>query len=250
MVLWARAHSSSVVLCDADTSAEVDVDEEFAGNCLLENRVSWNGFRPDLADRLDATLRDATDERPLQAFFEEYPFVLPLALFGGLHQYSWAFPRPRLGGGTFIPDFLACDRDSLGFQWKIIELESPLANPLNKDDSVSRACHHAVQQIRDYRRWLRDKLAFERQQGWPGISGECECWVVIGRRQERRRVAQERLADFKGERIAVHSYDHVLENYKRAQAFIDGSIRQTEEFERQHGPFPGLPKGRVGGDVA
>ena len=217
--------------------------DDFGGHCQPDNRLIWHELREDLADQLDAVLGGAQDERPLQAFFEQHPFVLPLALLGGLHQYSWVFPQPRLGNGIYIPDFVACDRDSLGFQWKLVELESPTASATNKDDSVSHACHHAVQQIRDYKRWLRDNLGFERQHGWHEITGECESWIVIGRRGDRSEIARERLADFKKESIAIHSYDHIVEGYRHAQAYINSEIRRIEEFARVHGPFPGLAGG-------
>jgi hypothetical protein len=187
--------------------------------------VAWNEYRTDLADRLQALLDHAEDERPVQEFLEAQPFVLPLALFGPLHPNAWCFPRPRLGGGTFIPDFMACDRDSLGFQWKLVELESPTARPTNKDSSISRDCHHAVEQIRDYRRWLRDHAEFERGQGWPHIHGDCEAWIVIGRRGERTESARERLADFKKEAISIMSYDRLVEQYRQTQVLVNGVLK-------------------------
>jgi hypothetical protein len=196
-----------------------------------------------MAEHLAAVLDTAEDERPLQAFFEDFPVVLALGLYGGLHERSWVFPRPRLGGGIYIPDFLTCDRDSLGYQWNLVELESPRLRPTTTTGAVSATTHHAVQQIRDYRRWLRDNIAFERDQGWHQITGDCDGCVVIGRRYDRTPIEDERLADFRADRILVHSYDWVLEKYRSVQNYINGSIRDFERFVAEHGPFPRTSRG-------
>jgi hypothetical protein len=121
------------------------------------------------------------------------------------------FPKPRLGGGKFIPDFLYCDLNSLGYTWTLIEFESPTLDATNKDGSVSHDCHHAVQQIRDYRRWLRDNALFEENRGFKGLNADCEALVVIGRRDVgRTELEQQRLADFRKETIEIASYDRLL----------------------------------------
>jgi hypothetical protein len=71
-------------------------------------------------------------------------------------------------------------------------------------ENVSADCNHALQQIRDYRRWLRDNALFEEKQGFKGLNADCEGWVVIGRRDaDRTELEQQRFADFRKERIAA-----------------------------------------------
>ncbi len=197
----------------------------FGGRCTKEASLEDVTLARATVDEFETVLAAATVEKPLQELFERHPVLLAFGIFGGLHQHSWVFPRPRLGNGKWIPDFLVCDHDSLGFQWRLIELESPSATPLNKDESVSAACHHAVEQIRDYRRWLRDNAPFERLEGWADISADSPGWVIIGRREERRALGEQRLADFRREGIEVHSYDYLLERCRRAQAFIESHAR-------------------------
>jgi hypothetical protein len=121
------------------------------------NFVEWNKPRDlKLLDELKKILDEAQDERPLQQFYMEHPYLLALAF--PVHR-CWVFPKPRLGGGRWIPDFLLCDLNSLGYSWTLIELESPRMEATNKDERVSAACHHAAGQILDYRRWLRDCAA-------------------------------------------------------------------------------------------
>jgi len=170
--------------------------------------VEWTKPRdPRIVAELETILNEAKDERPLQEFYSKHPYMLALAF--GPHC-CWVFPHPRLGGGRYIPDFLYCDLNSLGYQWTLIELESPTMEATNKDESVSKDCHHAIQQILDYRRWLRDSALFEEKQGLKGLNADCHAWVVIGRRDDRTELEQQRLAEFKKQKIEIASYDRLL----------------------------------------
>lgn len=172
------------------------------------NWVDWTAPRdPRLFDEYARILNEAKDEQPLQAFFTTHPYLLALAF--PVH-HSWVFPKPRLGGGKWIPDFLVCDRNSLGYQWTLVELESPTMEATNSNESVSADTHHAVQQIRDYRRWLRDNALFEQSQGYRGLNADCDGFIVIGRRDGRTALEQERLADFRRDHIEIASYDRLL----------------------------------------
>jgi hypothetical protein len=171
--------------------------------------VEWYRPRdPALLDAYEHVLNEAKDEMTLQAFFTDHPYLLVLAV--PLHC-CWLFPKPRLGGGTWIPDFLVCDYNSLGYKWTAIELESPLMRSTNKDGSVSAGCHHAVQQILDYRRWVRDNALFEEKQGYRGLNADCDGIVVMGRQNaDRSELERQRLADFRKQHIEIASYDRLL----------------------------------------
>jgi len=179
--------------------------------------VEWYLPRdPVLFQQFDKTLNESTDERPLQEFLSQHPYLLALAF--PVHC-CWIFPKPRLGGGKHIPDFALCDLNSLGYKWTLIELESPTMDATNKDGSVSKDCHHAVQQILDYRRWVRDNALFEEKHGFSGLNSDCDGWVVIGRRDgERTELEQQRLADFRNQRIEIASYDRLVSS---ARAHFD-----------------------------
>lgn len=143
--------------------------------------------------------------------FGSHPYLLALAF--PVHN-CWVFPKPRLGGGKWIPDVLLCDQNSLGYHWTLIELESPKMEATNEDESVSAGCHHAVQQILDYRRWVRDYALFEEKQGYRGLNADCDGFIVIGRRDSRTDLEQQRLADFRQRHIEIASYDRILDQIK------------------------------------
>jgi hypothetical protein len=196
------------------------------------NFVEWNKPRdPKLLDELRRILDEAQDERPLQQFYMEHPYLLALAF--PVHC-CWVFPKPRLGGGKWIPDFLVCDLNSLGYRWILMELESPRMEATNKDESISADCHHAVGQILDYRRWLRDNALFEEKQGFKGLNADCEGYVVIGRRDGgRTELEQQRLADFRQERIEIASYDRLLYQAKDHLEHVNSGWENAAELSEK-----------------
>lgn len=190
--------------------------------------VDWNRpNRTHTINEFSRVLDAAKDEHPLQELFAREPPILALVL--GAHR-CWLFPKPRLGGGQLIPDFLFCDLCSLGPSWTLIELESPKASPVTSAGSVSRECHKGIEQIQDYRRWLLQNASFEDQHGWYGINAECKGWVIIGRREEREAVAVQRLADYRRDQIEIASYDRILDYFIDHQNHIDSRWRKIKEL--------------------
>jgi hypothetical protein len=118
-------------------------------------------FSERLLDELERLINRSEDERPIQEFLRDHPYVLATALYP---HNCWIFPYPRLGGGQHIPDFLYCDRNSLGYRYILVDLESPTMPALNRNQNVSAGTHHAVQQIQDYRGWLRANSLGEQRQ--------------------------------------------------------------------------------------
>jgi hypothetical protein len=175
-------------------------------------------------------LRNARDERPLQRFFEQNPVAL---LFGLVRPHTaWIIPHPSLPrpqGGGGVPDFIVCEWSSIGPKWTLIELESPKKSPVTKT-GVSSICNHAVEQINDYRRYLRDNALFLRDNGWPDIHGECDGVVVIGRRTDTNRAGlSPKLVAFRRQAIDIVSYDRLLERCAEMQNFVnwnDASLKQ------------------------
>ena len=114
---------------------------------------------PDIVDEFERVLADAVDERPLQMFLASAPVLLgPLAPPGGSY---WCLDRPQLGA-EFVPDFLLASATSAGFRWIAIELESPTVKALTKAGLPARKLADALGQIRDWRTWLTDNIAYAR----------------------------------------------------------------------------------------
>lgn len=218
---------------------------------LAPHEVDWNGYSANHLQELESVLAQACDERPLQTFLADHPHVLILGILGQKRQ-AWALDQPSFAG-EFIPDFLIGMRDSLGPTWMLVELESPTMEILRQDGEPRHELNHAVQQIRDYKRWLRDNHDFfRRKSGCWGIEAGCTGTVVIGRREMRGdRLGAERVRDFRNENIDVMSYDRLVESYRRQCEWINHEARRITEFasqvERHRQITPGSDRAKGGG---
>jgi hypothetical protein len=164
-------------------------------------------------DDFERALADAPDERSLQRFLASFPMLLaPLAPIGGS---VWCLDRPRFGS-ELVPDFLLASITSIGFRWAMIELESPNEPALTKAGLPAKKLAEALKQIRDWRTWLTDNVAYARgERGLKDIEPTCPAYVVIGRRAalDSRQVKIYRALSTDG--VAVMSYDRLVEQMRR-----------------------------------
>ena len=167
------------------------------------------------------TLNDAQDERSLQNFLGELPHLLTCLLPPG--RGAWCFDRPRLGS-EFIPDFLLCTESSIGKQWLMIELESPMKSPLTRAGVPSQKLNEALAQVRDWRAWLRSNVAYAQSQlGFENLDAECEGVVVIGRRHSIDARHAVRYRELSRERTTIMTYDRLVDAMGRGRSIMEGS---------------------------
>jgi hypothetical protein len=194
-----------------------------------QHPVKWNRSTPGLIRNFEETLESANDEKPLQAFFEKNPQALLTGIVSP--HIGWVIPRPKLqepDGGFWQPDFIVCDWTSVGPEWFIIELESPMEGPLIKNGDTSRICNHAMNQIGDYRNALEEHGHFIRGDGWPKLHGKFRGVVVIGRRSDPlREKYSNRLRQYRNNDIEIMSYDRLFDTCKTFQNMMDIRDAQT-----------------------
>lgn len=195
----------------------VGVLEKWADCVITRGREA----APEIVDEFGRLLSDAVDERPLQTFLASAPMLLgPLAHSGGRF---WCLDRPRLGA-EFVPDFLLASATSAGFRWTAIELESPTAKALTRAGLPARKLAAALGQIRDWRTWLTDNVAYARQErGLKNIDGNCEAIVVIGRRSSLDPRQANRYRALSSDGITVMSYDRLHDSMRNSSNF--GTIK-------------------------
>lgn len=174
----------------------------------------------DIVAEFERVLADAVDERPLQSILAFAPVLLgPLAPPGGSY---WCLDRPQLGA-EYVPDFLLASATSVGFRWIAIELESPTAKALTKAGLPARKLADALGQIRDWRTWLMDNVAYARQErGLKDIDGNCEAVVVIGRRSSLDPKQVNRYRAISTDGITVMSYDRLHDSMQNGSSYGTG----------------------------
>lgn len=164
---------------------------------------------------LQDTLADASDERPLQTFLAAHPHLLTALLAPG--QGAWCWDRPRFGG-ELIPDFLLCTRNSTGEQWVMVELESPTQPPLTRAGLPTAKLNEALGQVRDWRAWVRQNIAYAHQQlGFRGLTAESPAYVIIGRRSAINAKHTAKYRELSSEKTTVMTYDRLIETIRRGR---------------------------------
>ena len=158
-------------------------------------------------------LNDASDERPLQSLLSVNPVILRALLPPS--RCFWCFDRPKFGN-QYIPDFIICCKDSTGFKWTLIELESPVKTALNARGRMSSGLTEAIGQIHDWRIWLRRNIAYAHAElGFNEINAECPCVIVIGRRAQLNPKLISQYRELSSSDLAIMTYDRLIDSARR-----------------------------------
>ncbi len=168
---------------------------------------------PSIWRLFEDVVADAADEASVQTFLAAHQQLLTCLLPPG--RAAWCWDRPRLGG-ELIPDFLLCTHNSTGYEWVMVELESPTERPLTSPGRPARKLNQALGQIRDWRGWLRQNIAYaERQLGFDGLNAESRAVIIIGRRGSINGRHAAKWRDLSSESTRVMTYDRLLETIRR-----------------------------------
>jgi len=149
--------------------------------------VRWDTITLDEVDKFDLVLGSAQDEAPIQRFLQEHPGFVVQPLRGG--HGRWAVPLLRLGA-EFVPDFVLAENSSIGFEWTLVELESPRARFFNRRGDPTQTVVHGIRQVSDWRAWLVNNVDYARRPrhqnglGLVDIRPDCAGWVILGRERD------------------------------------------------------------------
>lgn len=177
-----------------------------------------------LVEEFKDHIDDARDERPIQEFLARHPVLLRPLLPEG--QEYWCFDRPRFGS-EYIPDLLLCTRNSSGYHWILIELESPSKAAIVRDGRRSADLAEALRQVDEWRIWLRQNIQYAQTTlAFTDIDAESPAVIVIGRRHRLMQQHTKRYRELSSPagRLSVMTYDRLLES-ARDLAVLAGSSR-------------------------
>lgn len=182
---------------------------------LDDYRVDWLASPAEATSALQLALEAEPDEAAVQAVLSEHPILLARTLGGG--HGRWIIPKVRLGS-QYETDFVLGQRSSRGFEWTLVELESPKHSMTTKGGRQSAELTQAVHQIRQWRSWLAQNLDYARRPphedglGLTGIAPAPEALVLIGRRgNPRNGQSATRNSLYAENRIDVHTFDWLLD---------------------------------------
>lgn len=187
-----------------------DYSSFFEKHSVELDHLGFPGAVTELRQLLDARV---VYEEKLQNHLTRHPYILS-EQFGHCHH---VFPKVDLGG-RYEADYFCLDIPSTGKEWFGIEIENPMLQVVTKAGHKSAKLENALQQVRDWRTWVRENLSTARgapQNGGIGledINPDFFGWVIIGRRSSftdefneiRRQVERD-------ERIKIRSWDGIVE---------------------------------------
>jgi hypothetical protein len=199
-------------------------DDPYRDSPWPENGVLWLHVDPEVVKEFEAVVETATSEAPIHAFLERNPVLLSQILGGG--HGRWIFSKSRLGA-EHVPDFMLCEKDSGGYHWTLLELENPHFPPLTQSGEQSAKLTHAIQQVRDWRIWLRKNIQYAQQElGFVDLDSDFQGIVVIGRRRSLNDEHRERYRELSNGRITVMSFDRLLDMVRGAAAIHSALIQE------------------------
>jgi hypothetical protein len=184
---------------------------------LSEFHVDWLGISIEEIEQIEKkyweALESATREEDMQQFLKENPYILIRWLSGG--HGRWVLPKPKFGE-RYIPDFLVSDEDSIGYNWKLVELESPTAKMFTRTGDFTQVLNHAIRQVSDWREWIKQNISYAQKPkrdgglGLINIDSNAQAYIIIGRRSEDVNPNSRRQYAENG--IFIHSYEWLLSN--------------------------------------
>jgi Domain of unknown function (DUF4263) len=177
------------------------------------NFVCHSKLPLDFVSQLQRVVDAAADERPIQKWLEKNPAALVLHLSA---TTGWLFGRPKLGA-EFVPDFMFCNWDSSGYHWSLVELENPNFASLTREGSQTAKLTRAVQQILDWRIWVRANIQYAQHQlGFRDLDDGFRAYIVIGRRKDMNERERLRYRELSRGGLEVLTYDRLVESVARS----------------------------------
>lgn len=191
----------------------LDVDGWLGEN---EAPVDYDNYH-DAVDELERLLDREVSENQLQAYLTENRYLL-----GQMFQHCYyVFPRVNLGS-EYEADYFCLDQPSSGIEWYGVEIECSTKQVITKSGRKRAELEHALQQVRDWRSWVRNNMAYAQRRkgkygiGLEGIHADFFGYVIIGRRKHFNTKFEEIRQDLRrNERIEVRSWDSLVEHGRR-----------------------------------
>jgi hypothetical protein len=177
--------------------------------------VWWDKVPRKLYVEYSKALSLAKHEREMQKFLQDNRMLLT-QLVGGGHG-RWVIPNFKFGS-EYVADFILGEKHSFGYDWALVELEGPKNKPFTKAGNPSARLSHAIKQIQEWRSWISSNISYcqlsesNNGLGLVDIRSESRGLIIIGRRGDfsgHERIRRQMSID---SNIAIHSYDHLLNN--------------------------------------
>lgn len=201
-------------------------------NIRFEDVVWESNIPPNASIEFRKHLDSATGENSTQDYLKANRELLALFTSGG--HGKWVVPKPKFGS-EYVPDFVIGSKDSIGFNWVLVELEPVDAKMWNQDGTQSERLRGGIKQILDWRLWLQNNLQKAQKTdgdglAFPHIDPRSPGIVFISRAAEEDKhplkekvKAYRRQIEFENN-ISIRSFDSILVELDAKREFLQRKL--------------------------
>lgn len=177
--------------------------------------------------KYESLLGGKAPESSIQAFLASHVYFFNCIA----RHHTPIFSRVKLGS-NFEADFAFFDPSSFGAEWNFVEIESPTKQLFTKTGNQSAALTHAVQQVRDWKRWIAEQLTYAREL-MPLIKYPF-FYVFMGRRCDLTEKTWEKLQQLNYETrmwLEIGTLDRFVSGANSAKALAHQQLRAYSHAE-------------------
>lgn len=163
----------------------------------------------ELLNNFRSLLEDTTKEQELQDFIEANSILI-----APYSQKEDVYPKYKLGK-EHITDFIIENKPPTPFSHTCIEIE-PASEPLflrakGYETQLTQRTNHAIEQLRDWRIWIRDNIAYLKND-FPSFD-QCEYILIIGRGNSFTTMQRRKITELNAEHNwrSVYTYDDLAD---------------------------------------
>jgi len=222
-------------------------EESRADDPLGEFLVNWDVVTHRDEEALSQFLETRSAKAATLRYLESNPCVLVQHLTGG--HGRWVMPQ-RLIGSDNAADFLIAHKDSGGYNWTAVQVESAQATFFTKGEMLSARLSGALERIAAWRTWVEANLEQARRPriegglGLTHISSRVPGMVIMGRRTSLSEGALTRRREIgEATNTQLHSYDWLVESIQSRATALRGErsrhLRVEEKTARLRAIHPG-----------
>jgi len=179
-------------------------------------------------EKYENILSKAEDEAPLQKYFTDKSYLIASIVassrFG--HHDLYVFPHKRLAE-QYVPDFVICGTNSMGYGWFFVELQSPSTQIVlksgNKKGDPAEQAREGLNQIKNWNRWIKKHYEYARKESGLNMKDIdpdfCFYRLIIGRSSDFKEGfinewRKKEISSFKGN-LDILSYDRIKGYYEK-----------------------------------
>lgn len=201
----------------------------------FKHRIDWSLITQDcipirdLIAKWEVMLSQRLTETQYHNFIRRHA---NLFLVDGMSSH-FSVSKMKLGSELELDFAVPNDQRSRGLFWTLIEIKRPHDSLFSSDGTPSKHLNRALQQVRDWRRWLRENRDATRRlfAVW-GVRTQLEpnfrFQIIIGRRDQDERWFSHRNQIADEQNVEIRSFDYLTDRLRgrvfRREAFLaDGS---------------------------